>query len=145
MIDMKTRLYIFVAIDVYSRWVYARAYAKMSGVISLAFLREAQEAASFHFDMLQSDHGPEYGKWFVTQAQKSHRYTRIGKPNDNAHVERFNRTIQKECLDKLPDDVPVINWALKKYLAYYNGTRLHLGLNLVSLLQFLTDCVQAID
>jgi len=25
------------------------------------------------------------------------RHTRLGKPNDNAHIERFNRTIQEEC------------------------------------------------
>lgn len=25
------------------------------------------------------------------------RHTRLGRPNDNAHIERFNRTIQEEC------------------------------------------------
>ena len=36
---------------------------------------------------LQSDHGPESAKWFLwRESKKSHRYTRIGKPNDNAHV-----------------------------------------------------------
>lgn len=77
--------------------------------------------------MLQSDHGPEFGSWFVEQAKKKHRYTRIGKPNDNAHIERFNRTLQEECLDRFPDDVQVINGALKKYLRYYNQERMHMG------------------
>ena len=66
--------------------------------------------------MLQSDHGPEFGKWFVERIKKSHRYTRIGKPNDNAHNERFNRTIQEECLDHVPRNVEKINLALKEYL-----------------------------
>ncbi len=130
MIDEKKRLYVYVAIDVRSRWVYAKAYGRMSGRTTLVFLREAQQRASFKFDMLQSDHGPEFGKWFVTQAQKAHRYTRIGKPNDNAHIERFNRTIQEELLDSLPEDPRIINQHLPKWLRYYNGKRHHFGLNL---------------
>src|SRR3989344_4062832 len=103
MIDEKKRLYVFVLLDVYSRWVYAKAYSKMNGATSLLFLAEAQKYCSFRFDMLQSDHGPEFGKWFVSQIKKKHRYTRIGKPNDNAHIERFNRTLQEECLDGISD------------------------------------------
>lgn len=126
----KTRIYIFTLIDVYSRSTYAKAYEKMNGRTSLKFVREAQMHASFKFNMLQSDHGPEFGKWFVSQIKKSHRYTRIGKPNDNAHIERFNRTLQEECLDKVSRNVTSINRALKTYLLYYNQKRLHLGINL---------------
>lgn len=130
MIDEKERLYIFVLLDVYSRWVYAKAYTRMNGATSINFVEEAQGLAPFSFDMLQSDHGPEFGKWFVSQIKKKHRYTRIGKPNDNSHIERFNRTLQEELLDGLPDDVEMINSQLKKYLRYYNYKRLHLGISL---------------
>jgi transposase InsO family protein len=130
MINKKKRLYVFTLIDVYSRWVYAKAYEKMNGKRSIEFVTEAEQCASFHFDMLQSDHGPEFSMWFVEQMKKNHRYTRIGKPNDNAHIERFNRTLQEECLDKIPNDVRKINCALKKYLRYYNNERLHLGISL---------------
>lgn len=135
MIDPKKRLYVFVIIDVYSRWVFAKAYASMNAAITLKFLEEAQSVSSFHFTMLQSDHGPEFGKWFVTQAKRDHRYTRIRKPNDNAHIERFNRTLQEECLDKIPTDVKAINCALKKYLQYYNHERLHTGINFLTPIQ----------
>jgi len=135
MIDEKKRLYVYVAIDVCSRWVYAKAYGRMSGATTLVFLKEAERRAAFRFEMLQSDHGPEFGKWFVAQAKKSHRYTRIGKPNDNAHIERFNRTIQEECLDALPKDTKIINRNLSKYLRYYNEKRHHFGLNLQTPLQ----------
>ena len=130
MIDKKKRLYVFTLIDVYSRWVYAKAFERMSGKTSIEFVHEAEKTASFNFDMLQSDHGPEFSSWFVEQMQKAHRYTRIGKPNDNAHIERFNRTLQEECLDKLPNDVRKINCELKRYLRYYNQERLHMGINL---------------
>jgi putative transposase len=130
MIDKKKRLYVFVLIDVYSRWVYAKAYPKIGGKQTIRFVNEAQKHAIFNFNMLQSDHGPEFSNWFVARISKNHRYTRIGKPNDNAHIERVNRTIQEECLDKIPNDVFKINCELKKYLQYYNYERLHLSLNL---------------
>ena len=141
MISEKKRIYVFVLIDVYSRWVYAKCYGKMNSRICLEFVREAQKLASFKFEMLQSDHGPEFGKWFVTQIKKNHRYTRIGKPNDNAHIERFNRTLQEECIDKVKTNVRRINCALKKYLRYYNYERLHLGLNLKTPSQFINKVI----
>lgn len=136
MISEKKRLYIFVLIDVYSRWVYAKAYPKIGGKQTVRFLNEAQKKATFNFNMLQTDHGPEFSNWFVARISKGHRYTRIGKPNDNAHIERVNRTIQEECLDKFPNDVFKINCALKKYLQYYNYERLHLSLKLKTPSQF---------
>jgi putative transposase len=144
MISEKKRLYVFVLIDVYSRWVYAKAYPRMNGKHTIRFVNEAQRKASFHFNMLQSDHGPEFSQWFTSRIQKNHRYTRIGKPNDNAHIERVNRTIQEECLDKLPNEVSKINCELKKYLQYYNYERLHLSLNLKTPIQFINNSVQAI-
>lgn len=144
MINEKKRLYVFVLLDVHSRWAYARAFSRMNAATSVRFVKQAQWQTRFHFNMLQSDHGPEFGKWFVERIQKSHRYTRIGKPNDNAHIERFNRTLQEECLDKIPNSVTAINCALKKYLPYYNNERLHLGISLRSPIQLITKRFQAI-
>ena len=129
MTGKKTRIYIFVLIDVYSRWAYAKCYENMSSRIALNFVKEARKHSTFDFDMLQSDHGSEFGARFVRLIMKSHRYTRIGKPNDNAHIERFNRTLQEECTDKVLRNVHSINCALRKYLKYYNHERLHTGIN----------------
>ena len=129
MIDAKKRLYVFSLLDVHSRSAYAKAYRKMSGRISIRFVKEAEKKSRFRFHMIQSDHGPEFSNWFVSRIEKEHRFTRLGKPNDNAHIERFNRTLQEECLDKVPNDVRKINCALKKYLKYYNTKRIHLGIN----------------
>lgn len=144
MIGKKKRIYVFVLIDVYSRWVYAKCYSKMSSKICVQFVREAQRHASFKFNMLQSDHGPEFGKYFVDRVNVNHRYTRIGKPNDNAHIERINRTLQEECIDKVATYPRSINCALKKYLRYYNYERLHMGINLKTPSQLLINSVQAI-
>jgi putative transposase len=145
MLSEKKRMYTFTLIDIFSRFAYAKTYARMNAATAVQFVAEAQSAASFHFDMLQSDHGPEFGTWFVERIQAKHRYSRIGKPNDNAHIERFNRTLQEECLDKVNRTPEAFNAALKLYLPWYNTKRHHFGLKLKTPLQVLTECVQAID
>lgn len=135
MVDEKTRIYVFTLLDVHSRWAYAKAFATNRAGNTLLFVKEAQRAAPFLFDHLQTDHGPEFGKWFVRQVKIRHRHSRVRRPNDNAHLERFNRTIQEECLDKLSNNVRAINRALPAYLKYYNTERLHLGINLQTPLQ----------
>jgi putative transposase len=129
MIGKKERIYVLTLIDTYSRWTHAKCYVKLGAETASIFLREAVHLSPFPFSMIQTDHGPEFGQWFVRRVKRNHRYTRIGKPNDNAHIERFNRTLQEECLDKVDRDVSKINRALKKYLSYYNNQRIHLGIN----------------
>jgi transposase InsO family protein len=137
MISEKKRIYTFVVVDTFSRWAYAKTYARMNGRTTLSFVRAAERRAVFDFGMLQSDHGPEFSRWFVSRIRKTHRYSRLGKPNDNAHVERLNRTLQEECLDKEKRTPEAYNHALKKYLRYYNGERLHMGINLKTPMQLL--------
>jgi putative transposase len=132
MVDKKTRIYTYTLIDVYSRDTYAKSYKQISSAISLEFVREAEKELGFRFNMIQTDRGPEFGKWFVSQIKKSHRYSRIGKPNDNSHIERFNRTLQEECLDKIIREVDTINRALKEYLRYYKYERVHAGINFLT-------------
>jgi transposase InsO family protein len=141
----KTRMYTFTLIDVYSRWTYAKSYARMNAATSVAFVAEAQRLAPFAFGMLQTDHGPEFGAWFVEQSGISHRYTRLGKPSDNSHIERFNRTLQEECLDKHKRTPEAFNRALKKYIKFYNSERHHFGLKLKTPLAILKECSQAND
>jgi transposase InsO family protein len=96
-------------------------------------LKEAQKQASFRFKTIQSDHGPEFSTWFSEQAGRLnlvHRHSRVRKPNDNGHLERFNRTIQEECLNQIPATPVLYQRAIDKYLIYYNNQRLHLGINL---------------
>lgn len=144
MLDAKKRMYTFTLIDVYSRWTYAKTYVRMNAATAVAFVAEAQATAPFHFEMMQSDHGPEFGAWFVERIQKKHRYSRIGKPNDNAHIERFNRTVQEECLDRVERTAVAFNAALMKYIPWYNADRHHFGLALNTPLKYL-KCFQAID
>ena len=140
----KQRIYIYTLLDVYSRWAYAWASPKISSGRTVRFVEQAKKKTDFDFTCLQSDHGPEFSTYFTKMVKTNHRHSRVRKPNDNAHLERFNRTIQDEFLKYLPTDVKKINRQLPKYLKYYNEQRLHLGLGLKTPAQTLTKCCQGI-
>ena len=133
-----TRIYIYTLLDVYSRWVYAKAVKRINCKQTLLFVKQAQKSAPFLFNHLQTDHGPEFSTHFTERVGIRHRHSRVRKPNDNAHLERFNRTLQDECIKNLPLDIRTLNHALKEYIPYYNTKRLHLGINLKTPIQLLT-------
>jgi transposase InsO family protein len=141
----KTVLYVFTCIDVYSRWAYARVYTKANTCTASLFIKQAQVAAPFLFHCIQTDNGAEFSTHFTERIQIRHRHTRVRQSNDNAHIERFNRTLREECMDALPVNLTTINRALPKYLKHYVETRHHFGINLMKPVQLLTKCFQAID
>ena len=134
-----TRVYVFTGLDVRSRFAHAWASERANTRTALCFLRRMKKIAPFPFRMLQSDHGSEFSTSFSERANIEHRHSRVRRPNDNAHLERFNRTIQEECLDALPKDTRVINRHLPKYLRFYNEQRHHFGLNLETPLKVITS------
>jgi transposase InsO family protein len=137
--DRKTRIYVYTLIDLYSRWSFAQASEKIGAVKTVDFVKDAQLVFPHEFTCLQSDHGPEFSQRFTDVIKVRHRHSRVRKPNDNAHIERFNRTIQDEFLDYLPRDVSTINHALPEYLKYYNEERLHLGIEMKTPIQMLNE------
>jgi transposase InsO family protein len=141
----KTVLYVYTLIDVHSRWAYAWCSRKANARTSLLFLKRAQVAAPFLFACIQTDNGSEWSTHFSERVQIRHRHSRVRQSNDNAHVERFNRTLREECLDALPVELAAINRALPGYLRHYVETRHHFGLDLQTPQQFLSKRVQGID
>jgi transposase InsO family protein len=135
----KTKIYIYTIIDVHSRWAYARAYERANTWSSLDFLERAKQASPFPFGCLQSDNGPEFSTYFTENAGINHRHTRVRKPNDNAHIERFNRTLQEECFKHHTNNITEINQWIEDYLDYYNNQRLHMGINFLTPHQKLTQ------
>ena len=134
-----TRMYVFTGLDVRTRFAHAWASERANTRTALYFLKRMKKAAPFGIRMLQSDNGSEFSTSFSERARIEHRHSRVRRPNDNAHLERFNRTIQEECLDILPKDTKVINRHLPKYLRFYNEKRHHFGLNLETPLKVITS------
>jgi len=136
-----SRFYVFTLIDVYSRLAYAEYHEHLLQKISFEVILRAQKALGFQFRMVQTDNGPEFKDGFLTSLANNRihlRHSRVRRPNDNAHIERFNRTIQEECFDgRLPHETK-IKKELEEYLIYYNTKRLHLSLNLQTPTQFVS-------
>ncbi len=120
------RSYVYTALDVYSRYGYAMLSKKANTHASLRFLKIVKEYFSIKIECVQTDNGPEFSKFFTDNCRTRHRHIHPRSPNENGHLERFNRTLQEEiskhdlCIF-IPNDV-------SKYLEHYNTKRMHMGI-----------------
>lgn len=137
------RAYITTVIDLYTRMSYARpSYQLLPGEAVKAVLL-AERKFGYKFHTIQSDNGPEFSHYFTDMLKRhdmKHRHTRIHRPNDNAHIERFNRTLRNECIGHhKPSSLSLVSLAnkLNNYLDYYNRDRVHLGLQCRTPIQML--------
>lgn len=137
------RRYVYTVIDLYTRMTYAEVHSRILPGLATSSIHRAQEAMGFRFSMVQADNGPEFGRYFaqrLTSQGIAVRHSRLGRPNDNAHIERFNRTIQEECLgSRISSSVATATLQAKinQYLEYYNTRRVHLGIQLQTPIQML--------
>ena len=134
------RLSAYALIDVHSRWAYAEPTFHVNSRLTTGFLKRAQTQAPFQFQTVQTDHGSEFSKWFTKIAEHtgiSHRHSRVRTPTDNGHVERFIRTLQDECLHRIPKDFGVWKKEIPEFIEYYNTKRPHMGLKMKTPLEVL--------
>lgn len=130
----KQKRYIYTIVDLYSRMAYARAYKELKPIHSLDTILEAEQYFGFNFKMVQSDNGLEFARYFETKLEAKGiqiRHTRLGRPNDNAHIERFNRTIQEECTGSYyleSESLKKLDNKILGYIDFYNYKRIHLGI-----------------
>lgn len=139
----KGRTYLYTLVDVFSRWSYVEHHAVLSQQLAAAVIRRGQAYAGFRFTMVQADNGPEYGRHFEELLQTDGiavRHSRVRRPNDNAFVERFNRTIQEECTGSTSPVGLDLQSKVLAYLAYYNDERLHLGIQCRTPREMLQRC-----
>lgn len=135
-----SRFFIYAAIDLYSRMGYAEFQPMLSAARSFRIIQNMKVYFTFPMSVLQTDNGAEFSEqlyWNLKTTGITLRHTRIGRPNDNAHIERFNRTLQEECFgSKLPNEKH-IQQQLQEYIAFYNFSRPHLALNCLTPSQML--------
>jgi putative transposase len=81
---------------------------------------------------MRSDNGPEYISDLMVQWCKQyeieHVFTQPGNPQQNAYVERFNRTVRYECLNQqLSRDIEDVQNCTTSWQYYYNHERPHMS------------------
>lgn len=136
------RTYVYTALDVFSRYGFAMISAKSNCHRSVQFLKKVLVYFPFKISCIQTDNGPEFGLHFtdvVTRHKMTHRHIHPRSPNENGHLERFNRTLQEEiprhnlCIFEKGD--------MLKYLNHYNTKRLHMGIKFKTPQQKLKEVV----
>lgn len=133
------RIYVYTALDVYSRYGFAILAKRIGAKQSTSFLKKLIEYYPFKIKNIQTDNGSEFSFFFtdyVMRCGMTHRHIHPRSPNENGHLERFNRTIQEEigrfgwCI--------FIQKDIEKYLNHYNTERLHMGINFKTPSQLIT-------
>ena len=141
-----TRRYVITFEDIYTRFSFAWATKSHASKAAEEFFNLCQKVFPYAYNFLWvlTDNGSEFKKHFserLRQLNLTHYHTYPRTPKMNAHVERFNRTIQDDWIDwhiaELTDP-DVFNNHLMDYLIFYNTQRVHFAFrNKLSPMQFM--------
>jgi transposase InsO family protein len=126
-----SRRYIITCEDIYSRFAFAFATTSHASKAAEDFFSMWQKVFPYTTTFVLTDNGSEFKKYFadkLLELQITHYRTYPKTPKMNAHVERFNRTIQEEFADYhrgLLLDPDRFNEKLMDWLIFYNTKRVH--------------------
>ena len=140
------RRYVITFEDIYTRFSFAWATKSHASKAAEEFFAMCLKVfpCSFNFLWVLTDNGSEFKKHFSEKLRElhlTHYHTYPKTPKMNAHVERFNRTIQDEFIDWHVSDLlhpELFNRKLIDYLIFYNTERVHYAFqNKLSPVQFM--------
>ncbi|HNS65321.1 MAG TPA: integrase core domain-containing protein [Candidatus Woesebacteria bacterium] len=135
--------HIFItAIDVVTKYAACIHAQSASSSIAVRLLMTLQQTYGDQLRAIQTDNGSEFLGVFDQYCQTHgipHHFTYPRSPRINGGIERFNRTIQEEFIDRTDSLLlgsPEISAKLQSYLAWYNDTRPHQSLGYQSPSQY---------
>lgn len=128
--------YEYTAVDVYSRFTYARIAERLDADTARHFLAGLLAQLPFAVHTIQVDGGSEFKAGFaelVAGLRLTRRMNSPHSPWQNGVVERFHRTVAEQCYLGLPGGLAELSTAelstaLAAYLHFYNEERLHASL-----------------
>jgi putative transposase len=133
--------YLAVVMDQYSRRVLAWTLTRRrTAAVTCRVLTQAATARHAQGVIFHSDRGSEYmGAPFCAHVARLGflQSASVRGPSDNSHMESFFHSLKAELTRGVafPTE-PTLRAALRRYIRYYNTTRLHSGLNYVSPVAF---------
>lgn len=140
-----SRFFIYTVIDTFTRLAYAQYRPRINPQNSVFAVKKASRYFGFPLQVIQADNGQEFSQYFTSNLGRNGiqvRHSRVGKPNDNAYIERFNRTLQEECFDNRIPNERTISRQLRDYIDHYNQKRLHLSLNCMTPREFVSKVLK---
>ncbi len=144
--------YLFTALDVTTRLAFAYAYKADSSSNGQDFLRKFVKITPFATSRIQTDNGSEFAQHFDRYCKENdltHFFNYPRHPQSNAHLERFNRTVQEQFVDWHIEDLvelDTFNRNLMDYLIWYNTEKPHRGIgNLPPLKYYLNNYLKPLQ
>jgi putative transposase len=137
--------YLLTAIDLPTRFAFAYIYKSGSSAAARDFLSKLRLVAPFPILRVQTDNGHEFLKHFAQACEQQrlvHFFNYPRHPQSNAHLERFNRTIQEQFAQgntHLLDEPALFNRQLMHYLLWYNTEKPHRTIGKVPPLRYYLD------
>lgn len=125
------RRYIIAFEDIHTRFGFAWATSSHASLAAKEFFSLCRKVFPHPIDFVLTDNGSEFKKHFAEELKRLHLvhyHTYPKTPKQNAHCERFNRTVQEEFVDfhaNLLLQPETFNRKLMDYLAFYNTERVH--------------------
>jgi len=135
---INNRYYFLTAIDVVTKFAWVKMTTSHSSKQAKLALIEFMGNYKHNLRTVQTDNGTEFlGEFdeYLSQAQIKHEFIYLKSPKINGVVERFNRTIQEEFIQRNDDiifNTQKFNQKLTNYLIWYNTKRPHYSLGQIS-------------
>lgn len=132
------RYYFVTAIDIVTKFAWVRLTTSLSSRQARLALIGFRSQYDQLLRAVQTDNGHEFlGEFneYLNQIQIRHEFIYQKSPKINGVVERFNRTIQEEFIernDEILYDTQKFNQKLANYLIWYNTKRPHYSLGQIS-------------
>lgn len=138
------------AIDAVTRYGHCAVVGSISSTEARRILREFQERFPYPVTTIQTDNGSEFLGVFHAYCLAhgmTHEFIYPRSPKINGLVERFNRTVQEECIERADEvfyDRERFKRKLADYLLWYNTRRPHMALRLQTPVQVLAQFTSSI-
>lgn len=129
------KLYFVSVIDILTKLALVKRVSSLSSANAQKVFQAFQETCPYRIRVVQTDNGSEFLKSFhlyLTEQSIKHVFIYPHSPKTNSVVERFNRTVQEECInrcDELYYDLTTFESKLQRYLVWYNFKRPHSALH----------------
>lgn len=152
----KKNIYFICGIDLVSRIAFCHQYQHLNSTATTDFIQKFEceltqlTKQETRIKKVQTDNGQENHKHFITHLDKQaieHFWNYPRSPKMNAYIEKFNHTIQTECIEwnlhyLRHSQQTQFTQNLTNFIHFYNHQRPHTSLQYLSPVQYFNQQLQ---